>query len=72
MDDVDTRAEAELLEAARRGDPAAFERLVGRYQGELYAHCYRPLAATSFIAPFEAGGPAVLHLRTAAPAGRSR
>ena len=34
-----------LLVAARRGDPAAFERLVSRHRRELYAHCYRMLGS---------------------------
>jgi DNA-directed RNA polymerase specialized sigma24 family protein len=33
--------EPELLAAARRGDAAAFARLVASYRAELYAHCYR-------------------------------
>ena len=37
--------ESELLVAARRGDPAAFERLVSRHRRELYAHCYRMLGS---------------------------
>src|SRR5262245_9080520 len=41
MEDVDPPPERELLALARQGDSAAFERLVGRYRGELYAHCYR-------------------------------
>jgi RNA polymerase sigma factor (sigma-70 family) len=43
MDDVDALRQSELLAAARRGDPAAFERLVSRHRRELYAHCYRML-----------------------------
>ena len=42
---VDTLPESELLVAARRGDPAAFEQLVSRHRRELYAHCYRMLGS---------------------------
>jgi RNA polymerase sigma-70 factor (TIGR02960 family) len=38
-------SEEQLLADARRGEEAAFERLVARHRRELYAHCYRMLGS---------------------------
>jgi RNA polymerase sigma-70 factor (ECF subfamily) len=38
-------SEEELLEAARRGDERAYDRLVSPHRNALHAHCYRMLAS---------------------------
>jgi RNA polymerase sigma-70 factor, ECF subfamily len=43
--DLDTVAEADVLDAARRGDSAAFETLIVPHRRALHVHCYRMLGS---------------------------
>ncbi len=45
VDTGDATTQGELLDAARDGDAAAFDSLVGGHIQELYAHCYRMLGS---------------------------
>lgn len=62
---IEGEAEREAIEACRRGEPGAFDRLVLRYQRDVYRLCYRyvnnhhdanDLAQDSFVKAYRAIG----------------